>query len=99
MVPEEMSAWNPDTAPQAMVMKQNGNTGPANTGPEPSMKRVTAGIFTTDDADAAAWRLLSVLDGLALQVVAHAVLITREDVVAWSRSAAERELGLRARSR
>ena len=43
-------------------------------------------------------RLLSVLDGLALQVVAHAALITRDEVVAWSRSAAEHELGLGSRS-
>jgi len=56
------------------------------------------GIFATDDADASAWRLLSVLDGLALQVVAHAALITRDEVVAWSRSAAEHELGLGSRA-
>jgi len=49
--------------------------------------------FETDDADAAAWRLLSVLDGLALQVVAHDALITRDEVVAWARSAAANELG------
>ncbi len=52
-----------------------------------------SGEFTTDDPDAAAWRLLSVLDGLALQVVAHAALITRDEVIAWTRSAATRELG------
>jgi AcrR family transcriptional regulator len=56
------------------------------------------GIFATDDADASAWRLLSVLDGLALQVVAHAALITRHEVVEWSRSAAEHELGLGSRA-
>ena len=49
--------------------------------------------FETDDADAAAWRLLSVLDGLALQVVAHDALITRDEVVGWTRAAASRELG------
>jgi hypothetical protein len=53
-----------------------------------------AGAFATDDAVASAWRLLSVLDGLALQVVAHTALITRDEVVRWSRSAAEHELGL-----
>ncbi len=53
---------------------------------------VESGAFATDDADAAAWRLLSVLDGLALQVVAHDALITRDDVVEWTRSAAAREL-------
>ena len=44
VVPDEMSEWNPDTAPQAIVMNRNGNSGPENTGPEPSMKRVVAGI-------------------------------------------------------
>ncbi len=53
---------------------------------------IDTGEFVSDDADAAAWRLLSVLDGLALQVVAHDALITRTDVVAWTRSAAAREL-------
>ena len=54
---------------------------------------VATGQFTTADADATAWRLLSVLDGLALQVVAHDALITRDEVIAWTRSAAARELG------
>ncbi len=44
VVPEETIAWNPETAAQAIVMKQKGKTGPAKTGPEPSMNRVTAGI-------------------------------------------------------
>jgi hypothetical protein len=43
-VPLAISAWKPDTAPQAMVMKANGNSLPANTGPVPSMNWVTAGI-------------------------------------------------------
>ena len=54
-----------------------------------------SGEFSTDEPDAAAWRLLSVLDGLALQVVAHDALITRDDVVAWTRAAAARELSVR----
>ena len=53
---------------------------------------VAEGRFASDEPDAAAWRLLSVLDGLALQVVAHDALITRDDVVAWTRAAAQREL-------
>ena len=44
VVPDEISEWNPDTAPHAIVMKRNGNSEPANTGPEPSMKRVVCGI-------------------------------------------------------
>ena len=43
VVPEAMRAWKPDSAPQAMVMKTNGNSLPANTGPSPSTaKLVTA---------------------------------------------------------
>lgn len=55
---------------------------------------VAAGAFVCPDPSGAAWRILSLLDGLALQVVAHGTTIAREDVVAWSTSAAERELGL-----
>lgn len=58
---------------------------------------LSAGAFTADDPEASAWRLLSVLDGLTLQVVAHDALITRHEVVAWARTAAARELGLPAR--
>lgn len=53
---------------------------------------VEHGVFVSEDADASAWRLLSVLDGLALQVVAHGTLITRDDVVAWTVVAAGHEL-------
>ena len=43
VVPEAISAWNPDRAPQAIVMNTNGNSFPANTGPVPSRaKSVTA---------------------------------------------------------
>lgn len=45
MVPEEISAWKPDTAPQAMVMNRNGNRLPFQTGPVPSVNWVRAGIF------------------------------------------------------
>jgi AcrR family transcriptional regulator len=57
---------------------------------------VRAGAFVCRDPDGAAWRILSLLDGLALQVVAHGTTISRDDVVAWSTEAAERELGLAA---
>ncbi len=53
---------------------------------------VGTGAFIADDPEAAAWRLLSVLDGLTMQVVAHDALITRDDVLAWTRTAAAREL-------
>jgi AcrR family transcriptional regulator len=57
---------------------------------------IRAGAFSTDDPSAAAWRLLSVLDGLALQVVAHDALISRDEVVEWARAAADRELQIGA---
>src|SRR2546422_9138095 len=43
VVPEEISEWKPEMAPQAMVMKQNGKILPAKMGPVPSVKRVKAG--------------------------------------------------------
>ena len=55
---------------------------------------MTDGSFRCADPAAAAWRILSLLDGLALQVVAHGTTVTRADVVEWSTAAAERELGL-----
>ncbi|HEV8281000.1 MAG TPA: TetR family transcriptional regulator C-terminal domain-containing protein [Candidatus Limnocylindrales bacterium] len=61
-------------------------------------RTIEAGVgsraFVCPDPGGAAWRILSLLDGLALQVVAHGTTISREDVVAWSTAAAERELGL-----
>ncbi len=57
---------------------------------------LAAGSFTCSDPAGAAWRILSLLDGLALQVVAHGTTISRADVVAWATGVAERELGLRA---
>ena len=57
---------------------------------------VAGGVFVCADPSAAAWRILSLLDGLALQVVAHATTISRADVVAWATGAAEGELGLDA---
>ena len=55
-----------------------------------------AGAFTCPDPGGAAWRILSLLDGLALQVVAHGTTISRAEVVAWATGAAEVELGLAA---
>ena len=55
---------------------------------------VAAGAFACPDPAGAAWRILSLLDGLALQVVAHGTTISRDEVVAWATGAAERELGL-----
>jgi hypothetical protein len=60
------------------------------------VRGVGAGAFSCPDPAGAAWRILSLLDGLALQVVAHGTTITRDEVVAWATGAAERELGLPA---
>ncbi|MNE39776.1 hypothetical protein D3C80_1337450 [compost metagenome] len=51
MVPLETRAWNPEIAPQAMVINRNGNSEPANTGPLPSIKRDTAGILISGIAN------------------------------------------------
>ena len=56
---------------------------------------VASGAFRCADPAGAAWRILSLLDGLALQVVAHGTTVTRADVIAWTTAAAEAELGLR----
>lgn len=53
-----------------------------------------AGQFRCADPGPASWRIMSLLDGLALQVVAHGTLIERTDMLAWTASAAEWELGL-----
>ncbi len=45
VVPLETSAWNPEIAPQAIVMNTNGNTLPVNSGPVPSTNCVMAGIL------------------------------------------------------
>jgi len=55
---------------------------------------VERGVFHCPDPAAAAWRLLSLVDGLALQVVAHGTTVRREDVQTWTLAAAERELDL-----
>ncbi len=55
---------------------------------------VRAGVFRSDDPAGAAWRILSVIDGLALQIVAHRTIIDRSDMLAWATVSAERELGL-----
>ncbi|HYK95878.1 MAG TPA: TetR family transcriptional regulator C-terminal domain-containing protein [Candidatus Dormibacteraeota bacterium] len=57
---------------------------------------VADGTFTCADPRGAAWRILSLVDGLALQVVAHQTTIDRGDMLAWAASATERELGLPA---
>lgn len=55
---------------------------------------VASGAFRSDDPSGAAWRILSLVDGLALQVVAHGNVIERSDMLTWAATATERELGL-----
>jgi AcrR family transcriptional regulator len=61
-------------------------------------RTITSGIGTGDfacpDPRASAWRILSLLDGLALQTVAHGSIIDRDTAIDWSMTAAERELGM-----
>ena len=57
---------------------------------------VATGQMACDDPDASAWRILSLLDGLMLQVVAHGDVVSAQQADAWSRLAAERELGVPA---
>src|SRR3989442_13699583 len=47
VVPEATSEWNPEIAPQAIVMNAKGNSLPASTGPSPSVANGgTAGILS-----------------------------------------------------
>jgi AcrR family transcriptional regulator len=55
---------------------------------------LASGQFTSPDPTGAAWRILSILDGLALQVVAHPGVIARDDDDRWGAAAAELELRL-----
>jgi AcrR family transcriptional regulator len=61
-------------------------------------RTIRAGVdrraFRCVDPEGAAWRILSLVDGLALQVVAHRTTVERADMLAWATGAAERELGL-----
>ena len=59
---------------------------------------VRDGVFRTEDPQGAAWRILSLIDGLALQVVAHRTIVDRADMLAWAATATERELSLPAGS-
>jgi AcrR family transcriptional regulator len=59
---------------------------------------IGSGQVTCGDPAASAWRILSLLDGLALQAVAHQVDIDRDAVINWSASYAESELSLPAGS-
>jgi AcrR family transcriptional regulator len=55
-------------------------------------------VMSCADPEAAAWRILSLLDGLVLQTVAHRLSIGRDVVVPWAMAYAETELGMPAGS-
>jgi AcrR family transcriptional regulator len=57
---------------------------------------VGQGLMRCADPAGAAWRILSLLDGLSLQAVAHRADIDRFAVISWSVGMAEVELGLTA---
>jgi AcrR family transcriptional regulator len=52
------------------------------------------GTFVCGDPDAAAWRVLSLLDGLNLQLAAHPGVIENDMVFDWAMTSMEAELGL-----
>ena len=47
VVPDAISAWNPEIAPQAMVMKTKGKSGPGMIGPPPPTNCENAGILSS----------------------------------------------------
>jgi len=55
---------------------------------------VDVGSMVCADPDATAWRIVSLLDGLSLQVVAHGDSIDRRVVHEWGAAYAETELSL-----
>ncbi len=55
---------------------------------------IEQGAMTCSDPEAAAWRILSLQDGLSLQVVAHRTILDRLTVRDWVARIAELELGL-----
>jgi AcrR family transcriptional regulator len=59
---------------------------------------IAEGIMVCDDPDAVAWRVVSLLDGLSLQLAAHPGVIERDAVHDWAMTALEAEVGLPAGS-
>ena len=57
-------------------------------------KGVADDEFRCPDAEAAAWRLTALLDGLGLQVTVHEGLLRRDQLLRYVRTAAATELGV-----
>jgi AcrR family transcriptional regulator len=55
---------------------------------------IEQGLMNCDDPEATAWRILSLQDGLSLQVVAHGTVLDRITVSEWVARTMEVELGL-----
>jgi AcrR family transcriptional regulator len=55
---------------------------------------VADGTFACDDPTGAAWRIIALVDGLAVQVTVHDRVISRRQLGEWVRLAAARELGI-----
>ncbi len=55
---------------------------------------VAADLFTCGDPIGAAWRIASLVEGLAVQFTVHERIITRRQLGDWVRLSAARELGL-----
>lgn len=57
---------------------------------------IEKGDWVCKDAEASAWRLTALLDGLGVQVTVHDDLLSRETMIDWVRGMACSELGLPA---
>jgi len=55
---------------------------------------VTTGDFRCDDPDGAAWRIVSMVDGLALQNIAHGPMLPQHAILDWTLTTTEHELDL-----
>ncbi len=55
---------------------------------------VAEGLFTCRDPRASAWRLLAMLDGMSVQLVAHQGRTKRAQLLTWIREAAAGEAGI-----
>jgi AcrR family transcriptional regulator len=55
---------------------------------------VNDSTFTCDDPRGAAWRIIALIDGLAVQLTAHDNIVSRPQVARWIRLTAARELGI-----
>ncbi len=55
---------------------------------------VASGEFKEVDVEAVAWKALSLLDGLSLQIIAHPTLVERGTAAGWAANSTEQDLGL-----